>query len=200
MDLMYEYANENVNAVISVGGWPMWDYLRWINFVDANRDMKLVSGDTLPSQIDLMNKGYVNGLVGQLPFQMGEQSIDVLFKISKGEDVALTIYGTAFLEVIRFPLELPDLIVNENYVASLGVLGYVLFGIIAATSIGLMIWVYLNRNTRVIKASQPFFLQMIITGILMFSSAIIPLTFETGKHSQRASDVACMSGEILHLL
>ena len=193
MDLMYEFAEEQVDGIVPVGGWPMWDD-RWPSFVDDNRNMKLIVGDTLPSQIELMNRGYVNGLVGQLPFQMGEQSMDVLLKIVDGKDVEMQIYGTAFLEVVRFPLELPELTVNENYIRNLSILGYVLFGVIAVTCLGLMAWTFARRKTRVIRASQPFFLQMVIVGILIFSSAIIPLSFEKGVwHSQRDSDAACMS-------
>ena len=36
----------------------------WKDFVDANRNMTLIVADTLPQQIELMNQGYVNGLVG----------------------------------------------------------------------------------------------------------------------------------------
>jgi ABC-type sugar transport system substrate-binding protein len=107
MDMMYKYAEEEVDAIIPVGGWSMWDD-RWAGFVNANRNIMLVVGDTLQSQMDLMNRGYVNGLVGQLPFEMGSQSMDVLLQIMQGEEVETTIHGTAFLEVVRFPLILPD--------------------------------------------------------------------------------------------
>jgi len=128
---------------------------------------------------------------------MGEQSIDILFKISEGnvEDVKGVIFGTAFLEVIRFPLVLPELTVNENYIEGLHILGYFLFALIASIAIGLSIWVFVKRKTRVVKASQPFFLQMIIIGILIFSSAMVPLAFENTRHSQKAADQSCMAGE-----
>ena len=128
---------------------------------------------------------------------MGEQSIDILHKISQGyeEDVKGVIFGTAFLEVIRFPLVLPELTINENYLEGLHILGYFLFVLIASISIGLSIWVFVKRKTRVVKASQPFFLQMIIIGILIFSSAMVPLVFENTRHSQKAADQSCMAGE-----
>jgi len=120
LELMYEFASEgDVGAIIPVGGWPMYAAENWKKFVDLNRDLTLVVGDTLTVQLDLMNQGYVNGLVGQLPFQMGAMSIDVLMKLVKGEEVNEVIFGTALLEVIQFPLNLPDYTVNNNYVLDL---------------------------------------------------------------------------------
>ena len=56
-----------------------------------------------------------------------------------------------------------------------------------------MVWTFLHKNARVIKVSQPFFLQMIIVGILVYSSAIVPLAFDDKRFSQEASDIACMT-------
>ena len=173
----------------------MFDEEGWKDFVNVNREknLTLIVGDTLDVQMQLMNEGYVDGLVGQLPFEMGKDSIDVLLRLSRGEKVDEVKYVTAFLEVLRFPLVLPPIEVDDNYIEGLAILGYVLFALIAATSLGLMVWTQLHKNTRVIKASQPFFLQMIIVGILIFSSAIVPLTIDTDRHSQEASDIACMT-------
>ena len=192
---MHEFADMDVQAIIPVGGWPMFDKEGWKDFVNVNREknLTLIVGDTLDVQMQLMNEGYVDGLVGQLPFEMGKDSIDVLLRLSRGEKVDEVKYVTAFLEVLRFPLVLPPIEVDDNYIEGLAILGYVLFALIAATSLGLMVWTQLHKNTRVIKASQPFFLQMIIVGILIFSSAIVPLTIDTDRHSQEASDIACMT-------
>ena len=192
---MYEFADMDVQAIIPVGGWPMFDKDGWKEFVNANREknLTLIVGDTLEVQMQSMNEGYVDGLVGQLPFEMGKDSIDVLLSLSRGEEVDEMRYVTAFLEVLRFPLVLPPIEVDENYIEGLAILGYVLFSLIATVSLGLMVWTQLHKNTRVIKASQPFFLQMIIVGILIFSSAIVPLTIDTDRHSQEASDIACMT-------
>ena len=124
---------------------------------------------------------------------MGEMSIDVLMKIVLGQEVEETIYGTALLEFLKFPLVLPLVQVNENYIGTLAVLAYILFILVAIASIGLMIWTFLRRNTRVIKASQPFFLQMIIAGVLVLATAMIPLTFDSENRSQRQLDASCMA-------
>lgn len=61
IDIMYEFANENVDGIIPVGGWPMFATDKWKDFVNsvrnANRTITLVVGDTLETQIELMNQG-----------------------------------------------------------------------------------------------------------------------------------------------
>ena len=185
----------DLQAIIPVGAWPMNDKEGWKEFVNTNteKNLTLIVGDTLEVQLQLMNEGYVDGLVGQLPYEMGKDSIDVLWRLTNAEEFSETNLVTAFLEVLRFPLVLPLIVVDDNYIEGLAILGYILFALIAVASLGLMLWTHLHKNTRVIKASQPFFLQMIIGGILIFSSAIVPLTIDTDRHSQEASDIACMT-------
>ena len=122
-----EFANMGAQAIIPVGGWPMWNEVGWIQFFVSNKEknLTLVVGDTLESQLQLMNMGYVNGLVGQLPFEMGQDSINVLWSLTKGEDIIEMTYGTAILEVLQFPLVLPKEQVNENYINGLAIVGYV---------------------------------------------------------------------------
>ena len=127
LKIMHEFADMGAQAIIPVGGWPMWNELGWIQFYVSNKEknLTLVVGDTLESQLHLMNMGYVNGLVGQLPFEMGQDSINVLWSLTKGEDIIEMTYGTAILEVLRFPLVLPEVQVNENYINGLAIVGYV---------------------------------------------------------------------------
>lgn len=197
LELMKDLATMGVQAIIPVGGWPMWNKEPWIDFVNTNTNITLVVGDALDVQMELMNMGYVDGLVGQLPFEMGTDSINVLLKLVKNEDVGIINYGTSILEVLRFPLVLPP--VNEgngvtnNYIGALSILGYLIYALIVALSLFLMVWTHLHKETRVVKASQPFFLQMIIVGILIFSSAIIPLSIDDQKNSQKSCDMACMA-------
>ena len=198
LELMKDFATMGVQAIIPVGGWPMWNKEPWIDFVNTNTNIKLVVGDTLDVQMELMNMGYVDGLVGQLPFEMGTESINILLNLTKHEDVDKIInYGTSILEVLRFPLQLPPVNegkgVNNNYIGALAILGYLIYALIVASSLFLMVWTHLHKETRVVKASQPFFLQMIIGGILIFSSAIIPLSIDDQKNSQKSCDMACMA-------
>ena len=198
LELMTKFVNMGVQAIIPVGGWPMWNKEPWIDFVNTNTNITLIVGDALDVQMELMNMGYVDGLVGQLPFEMGTDSVNVLLNLTKNETVDKIKYGTSILEVLRFPLMgLPPVNdgkgVNNNYIGALAILGYLIYALIVASSLFLMVWTHLHKETRVVKASQPFFLQMIIGGILIFSSAIIPLSIDDQKNSQKSCDMACMA-------
>lgn len=116
--------------------------------------------------------------------------MQVLLDIVEGREVSEQNFGTALLEVMQFPLVLPHLTVDENYLGYLSILGYVLFALIAIVALGLSAWTHKNRNTRVVKASQPFFLQMVIVGVLLFASAIVPLSFDSEPHNL---NVSCMA-------
>jgi len=194
-DQLWEYAATSVDAIIPVGAWPWLDNnsSRWIAFRDAHPNITMVASETLAVALDLLNKGYVDGLVGQLPFEMGSLSVDTLLKINKGEEIEENVYGTSFTEVLLFPLELPPLTVDNNHIGRLAILGYMLFGIIVFLSLGFAIWVYVKKDTRVVRASQPLFLGMICVGVLIMASAIIPLTVDDENYGQQSTDIACMS-------
>jgi ribose transport system substrate-binding protein len=59
--------------------------------MDAGK-FTLVVADTLKMQLELLNEGYANALVGQRPFEMGEKSMDALLAIKKGQKVPEIIY------------------------------------------------------------------------------------------------------------
>jgi ribose transport system substrate-binding protein len=91
-------ANPDIDAIVPVGGWPMFAPDGWKNFVDqfkADVDSKalaLVVADTLPQQLQLLSEGYAHGLVGQRPYEMGQKSMDTLLAIVNGETVDEIIY------------------------------------------------------------------------------------------------------------
>ena len=84
---MWEYAADpDIGAIIPTGAWPFLDSntTRWTTFRDAHPNITMVVSETLPITMELMNKGYVDGIVGQLPFEMGELSVDTLLRIYEG--------------------------------------------------------------------------------------------------------------------
>ena len=205
LEQMWEFGRDpNVSAVIPVGGWPMLDPdpTRWKNFVDQNRHLKTVVADSFDIQIELIKEGYVDGLVGQLPFQIGELSAKVLMQINQEVPLRDHIYGPHLLETLRVPLDRPDFQVNNNYIGNLAYVGYTLFSIIAIMSLGFVFWTLVNRKTRVVRASQPAFMAMICAGTLIMGSAIIPLSIddENVEISQRGTDIACQSAPWLVVL
>jgi ABC-type sugar transport system substrate-binding protein len=200
LDRMEQFAalQPKLQAIVPVGGWPMFDSneTRYRNFVDANRNLTLVVADTLGVQVNLLMSGYADGLVGQVPYQMGVESIDALYGLSTGQPVKDTITLTFLMEMVRIPLVLPPLEVDENHVSSLRFIGYALFAIVAITAIYCIGWTWYKRKIRVVRASQPIFLIMIAAGALVLGSALIPMSFDDTDPSfveDDRSDRACMA-------
>jgi ribose transport system substrate-binding protein len=91
-------ATPDLAAIIPVGGWPMFAPEGFKAFasksktdIDAGK-FTLVVADTLKMQLELLNEGYANALVGQRPFEMGEKSMDTLLAIKKGQKVSEIVY------------------------------------------------------------------------------------------------------------
>lgn len=91
-------ATPDLAAIVPVGGWPMFAPEGFKAFASkSKKDMDagkftLVSADTLKMQLELLNEGYANALVGQRPFEMGEKSMDTLLAIKKGQKIPEIIY------------------------------------------------------------------------------------------------------------
>lgn len=80
-EFMYDFVeSQNVTAIVPMRGAPMRSCC-WKNFVKAHPEVTLVSGDDLPNQLKLFSRNYVHGLVGQLPYEMGQFSITTLCDI-----------------------------------------------------------------------------------------------------------------------
>ena len=125
---------------------------------------------------------------------MGQQAMTVLSQLQAGTAGNQTeIYGTSFIEILRVPYILPPVEFDYNYLGSLTILGYTTFALLALLSIGFAAWTVVNRNKRVIKASQPLFLYLICAGVLIFGSTIISFGIDDENHSQRGCNIACMS-------
>ena len=187
-----------LTAIIPVMGGPMFLPTRWKELVDEFRDITFVVADGLIVQLELLSRGYVHGLIAQLPYEMGVLSIDSLYKLatttttpsvsSEGEEstqqgqvqepILEDFQGTNVLYHLQVPLVLPELNVNENYLGKLSILGYTLFAIVCSTSLFFGYWTYTHRAVHVVRAAQPEFLLMIVVGTLLLSSAIIPLSFD----------------------
>lgn len=80
-------ANPDLTAIVMVGGWPLFAPEAYKNAVKKKEaDIKagkfvIVSFDTLEPELKLLKEGYVHGLVGQRPYQMGVRSMELLYDI-----------------------------------------------------------------------------------------------------------------------
>lgn len=83
--------NPKIDAVVLAGGWAMFDAKGFAKSIAKVKprlkdgSLVIVSGDTLPMQVDALKAGLVQGLVGQMPFAIGKTAPDVLIKAIGGE-------------------------------------------------------------------------------------------------------------------
>jgi len=81
--------NPDLKGIFISGGWPMYAYEAFSRALASRRDdikagkLAIISYDTTPSQLKLLKDGYATALVGQRPYAMGTQSIDILKKLSE---------------------------------------------------------------------------------------------------------------------
>lgn len=87
-------ANPNADAVVPIGGWALFAPEAYKAFVNANRarydsgKLFLIMPDTLRIEVELLQQGFAQVLVGQRPFEMGEKAMDMLLALKKGQAVA----------------------------------------------------------------------------------------------------------------
>ncbi|KAG7339700.1 7 transmembrane sweet-taste receptor of 3 GCPR [Nitzschia inconspicua] len=60
-------------------------------------------------------------------------------------------------------------------------------------AVGFVCWTYRNRNTRVVKASQPFFLYLLCSGVVLVASSTIPFSYDRQFSSRQACTRACLA-------
>jgi 7 transmembrane sweet-taste receptor of 3 GCPR/Receptor family ligand binding region len=90
------------------------------------------------------------------------------------------------------PPDLPPVVVDMNYYSTgIRALVAAYCGIAILLSIGFASWTYAKRMTRVIRASQPFFLYLICVGTTILALSMIPLSLDHGVASVEGCTVAC---------
>src|SRR3546814_15345439 len=106
-------ANPDLDAIIPVGGWPMFVPGAYKAFVDNHRDkfdsgeLSLVVADTLAVQLELLRDGYADGLVGQRPYEPGEKAMDILLALQEGKQVEAIPYAGLSIVTAENVGELP---------------------------------------------------------------------------------------------
>ncbi|CAB9506437.1 acid type B receptor subunit 2 [Seminavis robusta] len=151
----------------------------WQKFAKTHPEVLLVVGDAMPNQLELLDRQFCDGLVGQLPYEMGALSIETLLKFSEDPNYETDEFiGTNVLEHLLIPLILPEHVVDHNLVGQLRYVGYTLFAIVAILALGFSTWTWVHRNVRVVMVSQPKFLVMVALGVLIMISAVLPMGFD----------------------
>jgi len=93
------------------------------------------------------------------------------------------------------PADLPAVpFVEKNHLnSSLRAVGLVLCGVAVFMALACATWTCVKSETRVIKASQPLFLLTVCAGVIIFVSAIVPLSIDEGVATVDGCDAACIS-------
>jgi ribose transport system substrate-binding protein len=92
-------ANPGLSAIVPVGGWPLFTQGAFGAFANAHKqamasgNFAIVSADTLPAELQEVQAGQVNGLVGQRPNEMGAKAMDILLALKKGEKPPVITYA-----------------------------------------------------------------------------------------------------------
>ena len=190
MDQIWDASKMKPTAIVPLFGAPM-RALSWKKFVSENPQITLVVADGMQNQLELLAENYASGLVGQKPYEMGYDAIATLVDLLNGKSLSQDFIGTNLLEHTNIPLVLPELVVNQNLIGELRYVGFILFGLVLVTATGFAVWVWLHRSVRVVAVAQPKFLMMIAVGLVIMSSALIPLGFE--DNSGHNPVAICMS-------
>jgi ribose transport system substrate-binding protein len=88
----------NLSAFVAVGGWPQFAQSAYRRAIQRqgervlSKKLLLLIADTLPVQMELLKEGLSHVQVGQRPFEMGYQAMEVLEKIVSGQSVPDPIY------------------------------------------------------------------------------------------------------------
>lgn len=91
-------ANPDADAVVPVGGWALFAPEAYKAFVRANQrnydsgKLALVMPDTLRVEVELLQQGFAQVLVGQRPAEMGEKAMDMLLALKRNQPVPPVTY------------------------------------------------------------------------------------------------------------
>eukprot|EP00977_Amphora_coffeiformis_P026195 scaffold24543_cov195-Amphora_coffeaeformis.AAC.18 len=177
---MVNIAQLNPTAMIIMQQTPM-RHENWTLFVEQNRhrNITIIGTDGSDYQLDYLHRRYVDGLVGQLPYEFGTSSAQAIYNL-----VTLkTLEGKEFIptNVVAYsliPIDLPPVKEDKNTLGKLSVTGYTCFSIVFITASLCAIWTHKNRASAVVNIAQPFFLLMVAGGVALLACAIVPLSMD----------------------
>ena len=195
---MQAYAEANTSAMIIMYQTPMRNP-NWTNFVDEHRHRNItyIGTDGSDYQLDYLSQRYVDGLVGQLPYEFGSKALQVLYDMATRGSLEKTFFPTNLVAYNLIPLDLPTLEVDQSLLGNFKYTGLVCFGLVALSALACVAWTVRYRDCMVVKAAQPFFLMMTAGGILILASTLVPLSFDDEGDPDALSDTRgmgiCMS-------
>ena len=197
--------NTTVTAVMFLYERPLRQdfYFDWVKSMKEgdDRNTTFISLGTR-IYLEYLDQGYLDGLISQNRFDVGTKCATILFNThNQLQSGKLTfeeyskrvpvIHETGLVSNNVIPLNLDKVyppILELHLLGNLIYVGYVAFGIIQSTSLLCCIWTIKYKNEMVVKATQPFFLLILIFGIVILSCTIIPLSFDDNGGIGSGSD------------
>eukprot|EP00977_Amphora_coffeiformis_P009575 scaffold2205_cov167-Amphora_coffeaeformis.AAC.1 len=185
------YSLLNPTAIVTLQQTPM-RHPNWTTLVKEHRHRNItyIGTDAADFQLDYLQRGYADGLVGQMPYEIGAACFQAMYQDAMEKRGLLPAQSpsrvdyrveTNLISYNMIPLNLPTLDVDQNLLGPLAILGWVLFGIIACSALFCLGWTLrYRRESQVVRLAQPEFLIMIAVGVLLMSASLIPLSYENG--------------------
>lgn len=179
VEQMEVLAQRNTTVICGVDAGAMWSD-NYEAFYNRNkfRGLTIVIADDLPRQIDLLSRGKGQGLVGQMPYEMGYLSTEVLIKLLDGETNFPNRIGTNLITHLQVPLVLPELEVDTNLIGKMYIVGYTLFATVTLVTCATVGWTIFYRKKHVVEAAQPPFLLLVAFGVLVMGAVMVPLSLD----------------------
>lgn len=190
-------AEQRTNST-AISGDAHLEGIRSVNFSGATGDVRFVNRGDYPGARDpsTVSWGVFNLYGTGMNSTPGKEG--ALYSFS---DEFLPGQGWTSLVPFVFPdgrWTAPELLrrtPEQNYLnPALQVIGFVLFGIVVVSALATVVWVFIHREHRVLRAAQPYFLFVLSLGAVVFASAIIPMSFdESYGWSDQQLSAACMA-------
>ena len=160
-----KFAEANPTAIIFLYQFPMRHH-NYTDIVDKYRHKKIsyIGVDGTADNLKFMAENYVDGFVG-------EQTYHKI--LTEGPDSVPVKVLTKLMKYNLEPDELPDLLDDQSLLGDLKYIGLVCFGIVAVGVLACIFWILVNRNSIVVKASQPYFLVLTSLGFGIDSHPIV---------------------------
>lgn len=205
LPLMTETLSEypSLTAFLATNSVAMgyYGFDEWSDLVQMYPDTTFIAGDDDIWQLEYLKVNKIHGLVGQIPYEMGVLSVDALQEAVDRKDFPdkfedspemAEFWPTNVLEHLVVPVELPELVVNNNELPTwaLGVV-FAFLVVVWITAIAFVSWAGWNRKRPVVALAQPEFLVMVAFGCVVLAATLVPLSLE-GENGEGQSST-CMA-------
>ena len=177
-----------LNFSVSVLPVEMPSWAEFTVFVPFHNPQYLLSVNGPPVTIVPEGNLPLEFLVNFSTIEVGTTNAEIIFSV-QGNSSYPGCYGPNATLPLQIEASAPDL----NYLGSLLGVGWFMLSVITFSCCSCIVWVYCNREVRVVKVQQPLFLMCVCAGVLLVGLSILPLSISDENASIRVADMACMA-------